>query len=166
MRTMLVGLAAAGMLLAMAAVADEGKGDRARLQGAWKAVKAEQNGKEQAKADQPTLTFAGDTFTITRKDQVILKGTFTLDATKKPRQIDLAVKKSRGGKDEHPGDLATAGGRAAPRHAPVGEQVSGLSATRSCDPGTSSCPTSRSSPPARATARTTSRLPGPRTAAA
>ena len=99
MRTMLVGLAA-GMLLAMAAVADEGKGDQDKLQGTWKAEKAEQDGKEQANADEHTLTFAGDTFTITRKDQVILKGTFTLVVTKKPRQIDLAVKESRGGKDD------------------------------------------------------------------
>jgi hypothetical protein len=67
MRTMLVGVAA-GLLIAMAAVADEGKGDRDKLQGAWKAEKAEQNGKGQSNADEHTLTFAGDTFTITRKD--------------------------------------------------------------------------------------------------
>jgi uncharacterized protein (TIGR03067 family) len=99
MRTMLVGVAA-GLLIAMAAVADEGKGDQDKLQGAWKAEKAEQNGKGQSDADEHTLTFAGDTFTITRKDQVILKGTFTVDAAKKPKQIDLAVKESRGGKDD------------------------------------------------------------------
>jgi uncharacterized protein (TIGR03067 family) len=99
MRTMLVGLAA-GLLLASAVVADEGKGDQTKLQGAWKAEKAEQNGKEQPNADEHLLTFAGDTFTITRKDQVILKGTFTVDATKKPRQIDLVIKESRGGNDD------------------------------------------------------------------
>jgi uncharacterized protein (TIGR03067 family) len=98
MRTMLVGLAA-GMLLTMAAVADEVKGDPAKLQGAWKAQKAEQNGKEQPNPEEHTLTFEKDTFTITRKDQVILKGTFTVNAIKKPWQINLAIKESRGGRD-------------------------------------------------------------------
>jgi uncharacterized protein (TIGR03067 family) len=72
-----------------------------KLKGTWTAVTAEKGGQEQADAGDHTLTFDGDTFTISRKGQTFLKGTFKVDETQKPKTIDMEIKESP--KEEHKG---------------------------------------------------------------
>jgi uncharacterized protein (TIGR03067 family) len=79
-------VSASGLLLLFAvslAPAEEGKDDLAKLQGNWL---VEKDGK---KAE---FKFAKDTFTLTFDGKESYKGTFKIDATKKPRQMDLTVK--------------------------------------------------------------------------
>jgi uncharacterized protein (TIGR03067 family) len=60
------------------------------LDGAWTAVSAEREGKPAAELRGHTLTFARDVFVIRGSDgQVIYRGTFTVDATKRPARIDF-----------------------------------------------------------------------------
>jgi uncharacterized protein (TIGR03067 family) len=67
------------------------KDDKEKLQGTWRAVSAEEGGKEDPKAKENTLTFDGDNWTIKENDKVRWKGTLKVDSTKKPKTIDMAV---------------------------------------------------------------------------
>ncbi len=94
------------VLLSPSPAADDAKKDQEALQGTWKPVSSEQGGKDQGdEAKQHTLTFEKDTFTVKRGDQVLLKGTFKLDPSKKPKAIDMTVTEGRGedakGKELH-----------------------------------------------------------------
>src|SRR5262252_4202232 len=82
-----------------AADKDDAKKDQEALQGTWKPVSSEQGGKDQGdEAKEHTLIFEKDTFTVKRGDQVLLKGTFKLDPSKKPKAIDMTV--TEGHRDE------------------------------------------------------------------
>jgi uncharacterized protein (TIGR03067 family) len=86
----------AGLLLAADAKKDDAKKDSDALQGTWRPVSAERGGQEQGDdAKQHTLAFEGDKFTVKRNDEVMVKGTFKLDASKKPRTIDMTVTEGR-----------------------------------------------------------------------
>jgi uncharacterized protein (TIGR03067 family) len=87
---------AVGLLLA----ADDAKKDKEQLQGTWRPVSAEQEGKAQPDAKEHLLTFEGDTFTIKRGDQLFVKGTFTLDPSKTPKVIDMKVTEGRREEDK------------------------------------------------------------------
>jgi uncharacterized protein (TIGR03067 family) len=78
--------------------ADDAKKDKEQLQGSWRPVSAEQGGKAQ---EEHLLIFDGDTFTIKKRDQLFLKGTFTLDPSQSPKVIDMKVTEGR--RDEHKG---------------------------------------------------------------
>ena len=66
--------------------------DSAALQGEWEIVSAESNGEPPPPGllDGARFAFSGDKLTLMGKD-----GTFELDATKSPRQIDFVRGKSR-----------------------------------------------------------------------
>ena len=83
---------AVGLLLG----ADDKKDDAkfTKLRGVWTVVTSQKNGKEHENASDHALTFDGDTFTITRKGQPLLKGTFKVDETKKPKTIDMEIKEA------------------------------------------------------------------------
>ena len=72
-------------------LAGDAKKDKEQLQGAWRPVSGEQDGQAQENAKEHLLTFEGDTFTIKQKDQLFVKGTFTLDASKSPKAIDMRI---------------------------------------------------------------------------
>jgi uncharacterized protein (TIGR03067 family) len=95
-------LVATAGLLATATVLSGGekKGDQERLQGTWRAVSAEQRGKDDPNAGQHTLTFTGGKFTIKRSDKLMAEGTFKLDSSKTPKTIDMTITKMESANDE------------------------------------------------------------------
>ena len=98
----LVTLLAVGVLLAADAPKGDAKKDQEALQGTWRPVSSEQDGKDQTdEAKDHTLTFEKDTFTVKKGDEVRIKGTFKVDPSKKPKTIDMTV--TEGGKDEDKG---------------------------------------------------------------
>jgi uncharacterized protein (TIGR03067 family) len=84
----------AGLLLAA-----DAKKDAEKLQGTWKVVSGEQSGKAQEEAKEFVMVFDKDTFTVKRGDEVVVKGTFTVDAAKKPKAIDMTIKEGRNEQD-------------------------------------------------------------------
>src|ERR687887_41035 len=79
--------------LAAVAVADEAadKKDKEALQGTWTAVSGESEGKENAEAKQHSMIFEGDKFSVKRGDDVIVKGTFKINASKSPKTMDMEI---------------------------------------------------------------------------
>jgi uncharacterized protein (TIGR03067 family) len=67
--------------------------DKAALKGKWEPVSSDSGGNKDDEADykQFRLVFDGDKFTILKSGETHMKGTFKLDASKTPRQIDLKV---------------------------------------------------------------------------
>jgi uncharacterized protein (TIGR03067 family) len=100
MRKTLVVLAIALLLAADNSTDEATQKERKKLEGVWQAEKSVQDGQEQANAAEHVLTFEGNTFTITRKGMAFVKGTFKVDPTKKPKEIDMEVKESPGGRDD------------------------------------------------------------------
>jgi uncharacterized protein (TIGR03067 family) len=87
---------AVGLLLAAEDKKDDAKKDQEALQGTWRPVSSEQGGKDQTdEAKEYTLTFDKDTFTVKKGDEVIIKGTFKVDPSKKPKAIDMTVTEGR-----------------------------------------------------------------------
>jgi uncharacterized protein (TIGR03067 family) len=70
---------------------DEAKKDRAALQGSWKVEKAEADGKAIDELKGARFTFKEDKVTVSygNKDGDKVELQFTLDAKKKPREIDF-----------------------------------------------------------------------------
>jgi len=91
-----VAFLAVGLLLA----ADDAKKDKEQLQGSWRPVSGEQGGKAQLDAKKHLLTFDGDTFTIKRGEQQVMKGTFTIDPSQSPKTIDMKVTEARRDEDK------------------------------------------------------------------
>jgi uncharacterized protein (TIGR03067 family) len=87
-------LAGACVVLLLAAAAkddDASKKDAETMQGDWAAVSMIQDGMKYPDDEAQALfrTVKGDKYTVVRYDDPIGKWTFTLDATKKPRTIDV-----------------------------------------------------------------------------
>jgi uncharacterized protein (TIGR03067 family) len=63
----------------------------AKLDGTWRAVAAERDGKSATDVIGHRLTFAGGTFTITRgrDGKTLYAGTYKTDPAKRPAQIDF-----------------------------------------------------------------------------
>jgi len=72
---------------------DNGKDVLKKIQGTWKFVSQEIEGKPRPKEElaKQTITFAGDKWTVRRDDKVIQAGTHKFDPTKKPAQVDAVV---------------------------------------------------------------------------
>jgi uncharacterized protein (TIGR03067 family) len=85
----LAGALVAGVVLAAGFGVDAFAQTAGKLGGTWVAVSAERNGKPADELRGHRLTFAGDTFVIRRDGQMLYKGTFKTDPTKKPAQIDF-----------------------------------------------------------------------------
>ena len=85
-----VGTIGASMLVA-ADDKDADKKDKEKLQGTWNAVSSESGGKEQKEATEHSLVFEGDKFSVKKGDKVMVKGTFKVDASKKPKEIDMEI---------------------------------------------------------------------------
>jgi uncharacterized protein (TIGR03067 family) len=96
----------AGLLLAAEGKKGDAKKDQEALQGTWRPVSTEQGGQDQTdQAKEYALVFDKDTFTVKRGDEVVIKGTFTVDPSKKPRAIDMKITEAKrdedNGKDMH-----------------------------------------------------------------
>ena len=61
----------------------------AKLDGTWRAVAAERDGKSATDVIGHRLTFAGGKFTITRDDKTLYAGTYRTDPARRPAQIDF-----------------------------------------------------------------------------
>jgi len=87
---------AAGAFALHAAEDDKDKGDRASLEGTWKLVSWQEDGKVMSEADvkKSGMTIKGDRFTLTMPDATT-EGTFKTVATKKPGDIDVTSVKGR-----------------------------------------------------------------------
>jgi uncharacterized protein (TIGR03067 family) len=93
MRAKILLIAAVLLALAPTRVDDQAKKDREMLQGEWTLVSGERNGEPIPEDLVKSLkrTIKGDTFTVTRDDQPLAKGTFTLDPSKKPKAYDFKL---------------------------------------------------------------------------
>jgi uncharacterized protein (TIGR03067 family) len=89
----LVAVGARALLAAVLATAGfacgVGAQPTASLDGAWTAVAAERDGKPAEELKGHRLMFARDTFVIERGGKVLYKGTFKVEAAKRPAQIDF-----------------------------------------------------------------------------
>ena len=63
---------------------------RATLDGVWRAVAAERDGKNATDVVGHMLTLGAGKFTITHDGKTVFAGTYTIDAAKQPAQIDFA----------------------------------------------------------------------------
>jgi uncharacterized protein (TIGR03067 family) len=62
------------------------------LQGTWKQIAYEKDGSKEPQDElgwEPSVTFVGDTFTVTLADgTIVIEGTYRIDPTGQPRAID------------------------------------------------------------------------------
>jgi uncharacterized protein (TIGR03067 family) len=72
------------------------KADTRGLAGAWRPVSSEQAGRPEPEEQfrNHRLSFTNDTFTVHRNDEVLMRGTYTVDASTSPATIDMTI-------DEH-----------------------------------------------------------------
>jgi len=78
------------MLLVGTVLAEDKKDDRQAFQGTWTIVdRKKADDKEPVTA--PTVVFEGDKYKIKAGDKVVETGTFKLDGSKSPKQIEVAV---------------------------------------------------------------------------
>ncbi len=90
-----------GLLIGAENKKGDAKKDQEALQGTWQPVTSEQAGKDQSEdAKEYRLIFDKDTFTVKKGDEVVVKGTFKVDPTKKPRTIDMTVTEGRREEDK------------------------------------------------------------------
>jgi uncharacterized protein (TIGR03067 family) len=68
------------------------KEDKDRIQGTWQAVSGEEAGQDSPDSKQFKMVFKGDKFTLIKGDnERFIEGTFKLDPSKKPKQVDFKV---------------------------------------------------------------------------
>lgn len=80
------------------APADANAGDLAKLQGDWMAVSVIDNGTKVADDEAQTLfrTVSGNKYSLFRFTKPLAQGTFKIDATKRPKTIDVTPTGSKG----------------------------------------------------------------------
>ena len=72
------------------AAKDTSKGDQAAIQGAWKVVSVEGEGRTETVTETVLIRFDGDQVYHDKDGQKVNPATFKLDEEKKPKQIDLS----------------------------------------------------------------------------
>ncbi|HKI36657.1 MAG TPA: TIGR03067 domain-containing protein [Gemmataceae bacterium] len=89
-------IVAAGAFPLWAAEEDKDNGDRAKLEGTWKLVSYEEDGKAMSAEDvkKVSLMVKGDKFTLKLPEETV-EGSSKRDATKKPKEIDTTPAKGR-----------------------------------------------------------------------
>ena len=87
-------LALASTALLAAVAADE-------LEGKWRVVSSEHGGRpDGGDATQHVLVLKAGAFTVEREGQAFIRGKYTVDATKKPVEIDMKVEEHQSNADE------------------------------------------------------------------
>jgi uncharacterized protein (TIGR03067 family) len=88
-----VALLAAGGTLQGEVGKDAGDDVLKKIQGTWKFVSQEMDGKPRPKEElsKQTITFDGDKWTVRRDGKVVQAGTHKFDPAKKPPQVDAVV---------------------------------------------------------------------------
>jgi uncharacterized protein (TIGR03067 family) len=100
----LLAFLALGLLVGADSPKEEAKKVQEKLQGTWKAVSVERRGESKEDEEDHHLIFDGSKFRIKRGDQTMVQGTFKLDASKKPKTIDMKITEDENGK--HKGQTA------------------------------------------------------------
>jgi len=77
------------LLFVGALCADDKKDDSKALQGTWKIVDRKSDAKEPVTA--PTVVFEGNRYKIKAGDKVVEEGTFKVDGSKSPKQIEVTA---------------------------------------------------------------------------
>jgi uncharacterized protein (TIGR03067 family) len=85
----LLACVAVGLFFGAEAPKDDMKKDNEKLQGTWKAVTAQQRGESQDDAQEHRLIFSGDEFSVRKGEEMMIKGKFNIDSSKKPKEIDM-----------------------------------------------------------------------------
>jgi len=82
-----------GLLIAADDAKSDNKKDMEKMQGEWTMASGERNGQAIPDEFVQSLkrTIKGNQYTVKREDEVINGGTYTIDATKSPKAIDLKV---------------------------------------------------------------------------
>jgi RNA polymerase sigma factor (sigma-70 family) len=70
---------------------DKSTDDKRAILGTWKAVAQEQQGQSKEDQEHLRLIFSDDEFTIKKGEQVVFKGKFKIDSSKKPKAIDMTI---------------------------------------------------------------------------
>jgi len=79
-------------LLASTLIAEDKKDDREALQGTWTIVHTKKGDtKDKEPVTAPTVVFTGDKYKIEAGDKVVEEGTFKVDGSKSPKQIEVAA---------------------------------------------------------------------------
>lgn len=90
LRVALAGIAFWALLATAATLADEAKTDHQLIQGAWRLVKITESAQhEEVLQDDAGMVFKGDELVMMRNGQEMDRGTFKLDESKTPKEIDL-----------------------------------------------------------------------------
>jgi uncharacterized protein (TIGR03067 family) len=79
----LVGVAAAG----------DAAADKKALQGTWTLVELTERGKPSEGSKGMELAFSGENFAMKKQGETVGSGTFKVDPSKKPKTIEITVKK-------------------------------------------------------------------------
>jgi uncharacterized protein (TIGR03067 family) len=96
-------LVAVALVTAVASPDEKGKKDMDQLQGTWACVSAQSDGKPipEDVVKQLRLVLARDQYTTSKGDQVLFAGTFTLNADRTPKELDIVA-----GEGESKGQVA------------------------------------------------------------
>jgi RNA polymerase sigma-70 factor (ECF subfamily) len=70
---------------------DKPTDDKKTILGTWKAVAQEQHGQSKEDQEDLRLMFSADEFAIKKGEQVVFKGKFEIDSSKKPKAIDMTI---------------------------------------------------------------------------
>jgi uncharacterized protein (TIGR03067 family) len=91
----LLAFVALGLLLGADAPKDDVKKDKEKLRGTWKAVTVKEQGESKEETEDHRLIFSGDQFSIKKGDEILIKGKFKIDSSKKPKEIDMEITEAR-----------------------------------------------------------------------
>jgi uncharacterized protein (TIGR03067 family) len=100
----LLAFMAFGLLVGADGPKDEAKKVQEKLQGTWKALTVERRGESNKDDEDHRLIFDGNKFSVKRADQTMIQGTFKLDPSKNPKEIDMKITEDETGK--HKGKTA------------------------------------------------------------
>jgi len=81
---------AAMLLVGSAVFADDKKDDKKAFEGTWTIVNRKRSDTKEP-VTAPTVVFEGDRYKIKAGDKVVEEGTFTVDGSKSPKQIEVAA---------------------------------------------------------------------------
>ena len=94
-RSILMSFGAVLLLAADPAREDETKKDREILQGTWKNIYSETEGKGFEPTNELTITFEKDCFVERAAGHVACRGFFKLDASRKPKRMDHTITENK-----------------------------------------------------------------------
>jgi uncharacterized protein (TIGR03067 family) len=78
------------LVIVGAALAEDKKGDSEAFQGTWTIVHRKKAGDKEP-VTAPTVVFEGDKYKIKAGEKVVEEGTFKVDGSKSPKQIEVAA---------------------------------------------------------------------------